>query len=113
MERDGEPELHARQKDGIHSGPPDRVVGMPKTSRDGWSSFPCLECVMALPVPCGGQFGAGPPRHYCPDSEARNSDSRHGCAKFGFGPLEHDAKKPAPDVIRGGHRFSENIMLEE
>jgi len=22
------------------------------------------------------------------------------------------AKKPAPDVIRGGHRFSEKIMLE-
>src|SRR5262249_37023166 len=26
--------------------------------------------------------------------------------------IEHDPKKPAPDLIRGGHRFSEKIMLE-
>jgi hypothetical protein len=25
--------------------------------------------------------------------------------------LEHDPGKPAPDVIRGGNRFSEKIML--
>ena len=25
--------------------------------------------------------------------------------------LEHDPEKPAPDLIRGGYRFSEKIML--
>jgi hypothetical protein len=25
--------------------------------------------------------------------------------------LEHDPEKPAPDVIRGGNRFSNKIML--
>jgi hypothetical protein len=27
--------------------------------------------------------------------------------------LEHDPEKPAPDVIGGGHRFSEKIMLHQ
>ena len=27
--------------------------------------------------------------------------------------LEHDPEKPAPDLIRGGYRFSEKIMLEQ
>jgi len=26
--------------------------------------------------------------------------------------LEHDPKKPAPDLIRGGYRFSEKVMLQ-
>src|SRR5262249_1020926 len=27
--------------------------------------------------------------------------------------LQHDPEKPAPDLIRGGSRFSEKIMLEQ
>jgi hypothetical protein len=26
---------------------------------------------------------------------------------------EHDPEKPAPDLIRGGNRFSEKIMLKQ
>jgi hypothetical protein len=29
------------------------------------------------------------------------------------GHLEHDPEKPAADLIRGGNRFSENIMRKQ
>jgi hypothetical protein len=30
-----------------------------------------------------------------------------------IGVLQHDPEKPAPDLIRGGNRFSEKIMLNQ
>ena len=42
-------------------------------------------------------------------SVAHTAPAKRRFAAYG-GVLEHDPEKPAPDVSRGGYRFSEKIM---
>ena len=35
------------------------------------------------------------------------------CNELALLPLEHDPEKHAPHLMRGGHRFSEKIMLKK